>query len=121
MIHVDEIRAVVLSTVKIEFRIWNLELIRAHKTILDISNSMVALSLLIAIVLVYFISLNDDGFAYQRSAEGVVLYVQVKSHTFLPNNTINDLFIVYHRLFIIFLPYAHTILLCFPTPPSYSS
>ena len=69
---------------------------------------MVALSLLIAIVLVYFISLNDDGFAYQRSAEGVVLYVQVKSHTFLPNNIINNLFIVYHLLYFIFLSYAHT-------------
>ena len=42
----------------------------------------------------YVISLNDDGFAYQRSAEGA------KSHTLLPKNTINDLLIIYYLLFI---------------------
>ena len=58
---------------------------------------MVSLLVLIIIVFVYVISLDDDGFAYQKSAEGVVLYVQVKSHTFLPENTINDdLFIIYN-------------------------
>ena len=64
----------------------NVENIRAHKTIFDISYLMVALLVFIIRVFVYVISLNDDGFAYQRSAEGVVLYwyVQLKSHTFLP-------------------------------------
>ena len=64
--------------------IKNLEYIRTHKTIFDISYSIVALLLLIIKVFVYVIFLNDDGFAYQRSPEGVVVYVQVRSHTFLP-------------------------------------
>ena len=58
--------------------------IRAQKTIFDISYSIIALLVLTIRVFVYVISLNDDGFAYQRSAEGVVLYVQVKCHTFQP-------------------------------------
>ena len=62
----------------------NIENIVAHKTTFDISYSMVALLGLIIIVLLYVIFLNDDGFAYQRSPEGVVVYVQVRSHTFLP-------------------------------------
>ena len=45
---------------------------------------MVALLGLIIRVFLYVIFLNDDGFAYQRSPEGVVVYVQVRSHTFLP-------------------------------------
>ena len=62
----------------------NIENIRAHKTIFDISYSMVSLLVFIIRVFVYVISLNDDGLAYRRSAEVVVLYVQVKCHTFLP-------------------------------------
>ena len=41
----------------------------------------------------------------QRSAEGVVLYVQLKSHTFLPKNTIFDLFIIHDLLTIYDLPF----------------
>ena len=55
----------------------NVENIIAHKTIFGISYSMVALLLLIIRVFFYVNSLNDDCFAYQRSAGGVVLYVQV--------------------------------------------
>ena len=64
----------------------NVENFIAHKAIFDISYSTVALLVMFTVVFVYVISLNDDGFSYQRSAEGVVLYwyVQVKSHTFLP-------------------------------------
>ena len=84
---------------------------------------MVALLLLIIRVFFYVNSLNDDCFAYQRSAGGVVLYVQVKCHTLLSKNPINDLLIIYYLLIMImiYVPNAHTIPLCSPTPSSYSS
>ena len=91
-------------------------------TIFDISYSMIALLLLIVRVFVSIISLNDDGFAHQRSGERLVLYVQVKSHTFLLNNiindlcTIDDLLIIYYLPLIIYLSNAHT--KRSPTPPS---
>ena len=52
----------------------DIENIIAQKTIFDISYSMVVLLVLIIRVVVHVSSLNDDGFAYQRSVEEIVLY-----------------------------------------------
>ena len=83
---------------------------------------MAVLLLLTVSLFVYVIFLVDDGFAYQRLAKALVLCVQMKSRSFLPKISIICLScIIWYLSSILYLPNAHTIPLCFPTPPSYLS
>ena len=100
----------------------NVEYIGAHKRIFNTSYSMAVLLLLTVSLFVYVIFLVDDGFAYQRLAKAIVLCVQMKSRSFLPTISMICLScIIWYLSSILYLPNAHTIPLCFPTPPSYLS